>query len=159
MKRFLNLFAIATLALTLGGCLTLDSSGVSVLRGGNSVTASIANPATPVTIFQVKSVYASALDLANGYRDYCYPTSPFKSYKALMADPVTGTICKSRRSIVAKLGVADDQASDKIAKAEAFIRANPTISATSLVREAYAAVVNFQGAINTTAASVAPVQQ
>lgn len=147
------------LALPLGGCLTLDSSGVSVFKGGNSLTAPITNPATPVNIYQVKSVYATALDLANSYRTYCYPTTPFKSYAALMADSVSGPICKSRRSIVAKLGAADDVASDAIAKAETFIKANPTLSAVSVIQSAYAAVVNFQGTINTTAASVAPVQQ
>lgn len=152
MKR---LFLVLTLALGLSGCITLDSSGVSVLRGGSSLTASIANPATPVTIFQVKSVYAAALDLANGYRDYCYA----RPYKALMADPVSAAVCKSRRSIVAKLQVADDNAADAIANADTFIKANPTLSAVTVIRAAYAAVTNFQGAINTTAASVAPVQQ
>jgi hypothetical protein len=156
MKR---LAIVLALTLPLGGCLTFDSSGVSVFKGGNSITAPIANPATPVNIFQVKSVYASALELAGAYRDYCYPTNPFKSYKALMDDPVQGTVCKTRRSIVAKLDVADDQASDAIAKADAFIKANPTLSAASVIRDAYTAVTNFQGAINTTAASVAPVQQ
>lgn len=154
MKRLAALLVLIV-ALPLGGCLTLDSSALSVFKGGTSLTASITNPATPVNIYQVKSVYATALDLANGYRDYCYA----RPYKTLMSDPIAGPVCKSRRSIVAKLGVADDQASNAIAKAEAFIKANPTLSAVSVIQSAYVAVVSFQGAINTTAASVAPVQQ
>jgi hypothetical protein len=59
---------------------------------------------------------------------------------------------------VRKLQAADDQASAAIAKAEDFIRRNPTISAATVVREAYAAVTNFQGVINTSAASVAAAQ-
>jgi hypothetical protein len=154
MKRLLSIFAVIAIALSLGGCLTFDSGGVSVFKGGTSITAPIANPATPVNIYQVKSVYAAALDLANGYRDYCYA----RPFKTLMADPIAGPVCKSRRSIVRKLGVADDQASAAIAKAEDFIARNPTISAVTVVREAWAAVTNFQGVINTSAASVATVQ-
>lgn len=160
MHKALMRFAIAAiLALSLGGCAglggVLDSTGLSVFKGGASITAPITNPATPVNIFQVKSVYATALDLANGYRDYCYA----RPYKALMADPVAGPICKNRRAIITKLQSADDQASNAIAAAEVFIKANPTLSAVTVIRTAYAAVTNFTGVINTTAASVAPVQQ
>ncbi len=160
MKRIL---IVCTLALGLSGCAglggLLDSSGVSIFKGGTSLTASITNPATPVTIYQVKEVYATALDLANGYRDYCYPTNPFKSYAALMADPITGAACKNRRSIVARLQNADDIASSSIAKADGFIKANPTLSAVSVIREAWTAVTNFKGVISTAAASIAPVKQ
>lgn len=153
MKRLAIVFALA-LSLPLGGCLTLDSSGVSVFKGGNSITAPIKNPAQPVNIYQVKLVYGTALDLANEYRDYCYA----RPYATLMADAVAGPVCKRRRFIVTKLGEADDRASAAISKAEDFIARNPTISAATVVREAYAAVVNFQGVINTSAASVAATQ-
>lgn len=156
MKRILVLCAVA---LALAGCVTFDPSGVSIFKGGTSLTASVANPATPVTIYQVRSVYATALDIADGYRDYCYPTSPFKSYKTLMADPVAGPICKHRGSIVTKLGNADDAAAAAIAKADAFIKSNPTLSAETVIRAAWAEVTNFQGVINTSAASVAAVKQ
>lgn len=150
---------IIPLLLVLTGCAgvtnLLDSAGTSILRGGTSLTASISNPATPVTIYQVKSVYATALDIANGYRSYCYA----RPYKVLMADTVAGPVCKSRRTIVTKLQAADDQASAAIAKADTFIRANPTISAVSVIREAWSAVTNFQGVINTSAASAAAVVQ
>ncbi len=159
MKRLLNLFAVAALALALGGCLSFDSRDTSVLRGGTSVTAPIVNPAKPVNIYQVKLLLATAEDAANEYRGYCYPTAPFVSYADIMKDQIKGAICARRRAIVAKLDNADDLAFDAVKKAEAFIAANPKVSAVSLVQSAYAAVVNFQGAINTTAASVAPVQQ
>lgn len=151
MKRLI----VLALALSLGGCITLDPGGVSIFKGGTSITAPIVNPATPVTIYQVKSVYATALDLANGYRSYCYA----RPYATLMADQIAGPICKNRRNIVTKLQAADDQASSAIAKASAFIAANPTLSAVSVIQSAYAAVTNFQGVINTSAASVAAVQQ
>lgn len=149
---------IIPLLLALAGCAgvtnLLDPGGTSILRGGTSLTASITNPATPVTLYQVKSVYATALDIANGYRTYCYA----RPYKVLMADSIAGPACKNRRAIVTKLQAADDRASAAIAKADAFVRANPTISAVSVIREAWAAVTNFQGAINTSAASAAQVQ-
>lgn len=149
---------ILPLLLVLGGCAglgsPLDSTGTSILKGGTSLTASIANPATPVTIYQVKSVYATALDLANSYRDYCYA----RPYAALMTDPIAGPACKKRRAVVTALNSASDKAADAIAKADAFIVANPTISAVSVVREAWIAVTSFQGAINIASASAAPVQ-
>lgn len=152
MKRIAIAFVFA---LGLSGCAALNSAGTSILQGGTSLTASITNPATPVTLYQVKSVYATALDLANGYRTYCYA----KPYATLMADQIAGPICKSRRSIVTKLQSADAKAASAISAADAFIKANPTLSAVSVIQQAYAAVTSFQGAINTTAASVAPVQQ
>lgn len=156
MKRYLAILAVA---LSLGGCANLgglfDSSGASILKGGTSLTATITNPVTPVTIYQVKSVYAAALDIANGYRDYCYA----RPYATLMQDQIAGPVCKSRRSIITKLQAADDRASDAIAKADDFIKRNPTVSAVSVIREAWAAVTNFQGVINTSAASVAAVKQ
>ena len=141
MKRYLAILAVA---LTLGGCANLggllDSGGVSVFKGGTSITATITNPATPVTIYQVKSVYATALDIANGYRDYCYA----RPYATLMQDQIAGPVCESRRSIVRALQTADDRASDAIAKADAFIRANPTISAVSAIGLAQQAVTDFK---------------
>lgn len=150
MKRFL---IACTLALSLGGCF-LDPNGKSVFTGGDSLTASIQNPATPVNIYQVKSVYEKAVDIANSYRDYCYA----RSYKSLMADPIAGVACKSRRPIITKLQDADDKAFAAIQKAEDFIARNPKISAASVVREAWAAVTNFKGVINTAAASAVAVQ-
>lgn len=151
MRRLLILCAVA---LALAGCAALDSTGKSVFQGGTSLTASIQNPATPVTIYQVKSVYATAVDIANSYRDYCYA----RSYKSLMADPIAGPACKNRRSIVVKVQAADDQAAAAIAKADDFIARNPKISAVTVIRDAWAAVTNFKGVINTAAASAAPVQ-
>lgn len=152
MKRLLIICAVA---LSLGGCAALDSGGRSIFAGGTSLTASISNPATPVTIYQVKSVYATALDIANGYRDYCYA----RPYATLMQDQIAGPICKNRRPIITRLQSADNQAASAIARADDFIKRNPTVSAVTVIREAWAAVTNFQGVINTSAASVAAVKQ
>lgn len=155
MKRFLSLFAVIAVSLSLGGCLTLDSSGVSILKGGNSITAPIQNPAQPVNIYQVKMTYDAALDLANEYQDYCYK----RPFKTLMADPIAGPVCKKRRAIVRMLDKASDQAAEAIDKANDFIARNPKVSAVTVIREAWTAVVNFQGTISTAAASAVAVQQ
>ncbi len=135
---------ILPLLLVLAGCAAFDPAGKSVLNGGTSFTAPIVNPATPVTIAQVKESYDGALKVAAAYRDYCYPTHPFKAYKDLMADPIAGPLCKYRRRVVLAINKADDKAFDAIQKAEEFIAANPTVSAVSVVREAWAAVLSFQ---------------
>lgn len=147
MKRFLILFAVA---LSLGGC-----AGTPVGDALRVATSTYANPAGPVNIYQVREGYAAVLEVAVAYREYCYPTKPFKSYKALMDDPIAGPVCKSRRRIVTTIKVADERAFNAISRAEAFIRANPTINAVSVIREAWAAVQDFQSAANRTAVSIA----
>lgn len=153
MKRFLILCAVA---LSLGGCAggLLDPNEKSILKGGQSLVATISNPATPVTIYQVKAVYAAALDIANEYRGYCYA----RPFKTLMADPIAGPACKQRRAIVRALDGASETAANAIEAADDFIRRNPKISAATVVREAWAAVTNFKGVINTAAASAVAVK-
>jgi hypothetical protein len=153
MRKYTIAPIVLVIALSLGGCF-LDPNGKSVFKGGDSLTASITNPVTPVNIYQVKSVYEKVVDIADEYRAYCYA----RSYKSLMADPIAGPVCKSRRSIITKLQDADDKAFEAIGKAEDFIKRNPKISAATVVREAWAAVTNFKGVINTAAASAAAVQ-
>lgn len=157
MKRFRLLLLAPVMLLTVAAS-GPSSCDRSVLEGGSSLTTSIINPAKPINIYQVKLVYEKAVDAVNEYRDLCYPTAPFKAYETLMKDEIIGPICKRRRSIVAKAQDADDIAFAAIAKAEDFIKRNPTVSAVTVIREAWAAVTNFQGVINTSAASVAAVK-
>jgi hypothetical protein len=72
MKRFL---IAAALALSIGAC------------------ATIPNPISGVTLYQVKNVYAIGLQLVVDYRNYCWA----RPYTVLMADPVAAPICKNRR--------------------------------------------------------------
>lgn len=149
LKRLLPILAICALAI-LPGC-----AGTPVGDAIRVATSTYTNPVGPVNIYQVKEGYAAVLQVAVAYRDYCYPTNPFKSYKALMADPIAGPVCKNRRSIVRQIQSADEKAFAAITKAEAFIRANPTISALSVVTEAWAAVKDFQSAASRTAVTIA----
>jgi hypothetical protein len=74
MKRLLILCAVA---LTLGGC----GNAPDIIR---AATSTIANPVKEVNIVQVKNGYDAVLEIAVGYRDYCWS----KSFAALMADPI-----------------------------------------------------------------------
>jgi hypothetical protein len=143
MKRFLILCAFA---ITLGGC-----AGTPVGDALRVATSTVTNPVKEVNIYQVKSGYAAVLEVAASYRDYCWS----KSFAALMADPIAKPICEHRRSVMRAVDKADDRAFDAITRAETFIRNNPTISAVSVVREAWAAVQDFQSAASNTAATIA----
>lgn len=143
MKRFAIVFA---LALTLGGC-----AGTPVGDAIRVATSTIANPVQEVNIYQVKTGYAAVLEVAASYRDYCWS----KPFAALMADPIAKPICEHRRSIMRAIDKADDHAFDAITRAETFIRNNPTINAVSVVREAWAAVQDFQSAASGTAVAIA----
>lgn len=144
-------FAILAVVLSLGGCAALDPAGKSIFAGGTSLTASITSPIGPVDIYRVKTVYASALEIAVGYREYCWS----KPYAVLMADPIAKPVCQSRRRNVRAMQAADIRADAAISTAENFIRNNPTVSAASAVSAAWAAVTDFQGAVNRTAVAIA----
>jgi len=142
MKRLL---LALTLSLSLAGCAGLAEKVLNLPAG--VLATSISNPVAPVNIYQAKTVYAATLELANGYRDYCYS----KPFAALMADPVSKPVCKSRRAIVRAMGVADDKAAAAIQTADNFVINNPTLDATSAIRAAIAAVAEFQNIATITA--------
>lgn len=147
MKRYLAILAVA---LTLGGCASLGSIGEKALNlPAGVLTTTVRNPVAPVNIYQAKVVYASTLEIANGYREYCWS----KPYAALMADPV-GRVCQKRRAIVRAMQAADSRAYAAIRTADAFVRSNPTLDATSAIRAAIAAVSDFQSVAAATAQSV-----
>ena len=143
--------ALALVAsIALGGC-----AGTPFGEALKVATSTYTNPVQPVNIYQVKQGYDAVLKIAVAYREFCYPTKPFRSYKSLMLDPIGGPVCKNRRSIVTAIDDADDKAFDAIKRAETFIRNNPTISALSVISEAWAAVQDFHKAASTTAVSIA----
>lgn len=151
MKRFLILCAVA---LSLGGCASLDPLKQIAEKALNIpagvLTTTVANPVAPVNIYQAKVVYASTLEIANGYREFCYS----KPYAALMNEPVAGPVCKSRRAIVRALQKADDKAYAAIRTADSFVKNNPTLDASSAIRAAIAAVSDFQSVAATAAQSI-----
>lgn len=135
MKRII---AITLLGLSLAGCAGLAEKVLNLPAG--VLATSISNPIAPVNIYQAKTVYAATLELANSYRDYCYS----KPFAALMANPVSKPVCKSRRAIVRAMGAADDKAIAAIKTADNFVTNNPTLDATKAIRAAIAAVTDFQ---------------
>jgi len=105
--------------------------------------ASVPNPLTDVTIFQLKNGYAIGLELAKGYDKYCHA----KPYKQLMLDPVAKPICQNRRTVQRNINTYGPKAGSLVRKAEAFVDANPTVSAASLISPAWDAVIAFQNVI------------
>jgi hypothetical protein len=142
MKRII---LALTLTLALGGCAGLAEKVLNLPAG--VLATSVSNPVAPVNIYQAKTVYAATLELANGYRDYCYS----KPFAALMSDPVSKPVCKSRRAIIRAMQAADDKAAAAIETANNFVLNNPTLDATSVIRAALAAVTEFQNIATTTA--------
>lgn len=140
MKRLL-LIPLLLSGLLLGGCLQTVSD---VTR---AITTTITNPIGGTNIYQAKLVYASALEIAVKYRDYCWS----KPYATLMADPVAKPICQNRRPNVRAMQAARWKASAAIRTAENFVRDNPTLNATAAISAAWKAVTDFQ---NLTAAVV-----
>jgi hypothetical protein len=132
-KRLL-LIPLLLAGLALGGCLQTFGE---VTR---AVTTTIANPVGGKNIYQAKLVYASALEIAVKYREYCYS----RPYASLMADPVAKPICQNRRPNVRALQSARWKASAAIRTADNFVRNNPTLNATSAIGAAWAAVTDFQ---------------
>jgi hypothetical protein len=133
MKKLLILPLLFALALPLGSCAT------------NPITAggTIVNPITGVTIYQVKLVYATGLQLVVDYRKYCWA----RPYATLMADPVATPICQNRRAIVRKAQSAKAVASKAVRAADTFVKNNPTLNAGTLLSAAWDAVNVFQSSV------------
>lgn len=140
-----KIFIVFAVALSLAGC-----AGTPFGDALKVATSTYTNPVGPVNIYQVKQGYAAVLEVANGYREFCYA----QPYAVLMKDPIAGPVCKSRRSVIRAIQSADTKAFNAITRAAAFIRANPTINAASVIREAWAAVQDFQSAASKTAVSI-----
>lgn len=107
------------------------------------IGATITNPVTSIDIYRARNVYGATIELAVKWRRYCFA----RPYKSLMADPVAKPICTNRRERLRNIQVADDKAFDALTKAEVFVRNNPTLSVSTVVNEAWAAVSLFQGLI------------
>lgn len=141
MKRFL---IISLVALSLAGCITLDPVGKSILQGGNSITAPVLVPqAVTKSPYQARLSLNIGVKAANRWSKYCWALP----YEKIVADPLAGPICQDRRPVRRALVDAADKADKAIKKASDFIRANPTVSAVSLVNDAWAAVDDYRSKI------------
>ena len=129
-------------AVALSGCFEANKS---VLNGGSSLTATVTNPLSPMTIYQVKNAYAAADQIVVSYRSYCWA----RPYAVLMADPVAKPVCTDRRARVRLAQSAKAKASAAIGAADKFVRNNPMLSATTLVNAAWVAVSDFRAAVPT----------
>lgn len=129
MKRLI----ILALALALGACTTLPNGKTIFLP-----TASIANPVTLTSLYDIKASYAIAQAGADAYIQR-YRDGHRCTKTAL--ESVTN-LC-SRRSIVLKLQNADRVAQIAIGRADTFIRDNPTIDASAVIAAAQSAVSAF----------------
>lgn len=128
-----RIIAIVAVTLTLGACATLPDGRQVFLP-----TASIANPATPQSLYDIKATYGiaqvAALTYIDRYRagNRCTRTRPES----------LNNLC-SRRSVVERLQRADDVAISALDKATAFVTNNPTLDASDAIAAARAAVTIF----------------
>lgn len=138
MKRFLMIPALL-LALAVSAC----GPGSKVGDLISAATTTIVNPVDAVDIYRAKNVYAASLALAVEWRTYCWS----KPYAVLMAAPVDKALCQNRRSRVRTIQLSQAKASSALIDAQTFVRDNPTLSATSVITAAWAAVTNFKNAV------------
>jgi len=130
MKKIL---IVLGLSLSLSGCVN-GPNGTKIFLP----IASVANPVTPMSLYDLKATYAIAQAGADTYvqryRD------GFRCTK-IRLESVTN-IC-SRRSIVVKMQDADRKAGIALGRVEIFVRDNPTIDASAILAAAQSAVTAF----------------
>lgn len=130
MKRII---LALTLSLSLAGCVN-GPNGTKIFLP----TASVANPVTPMSLYDLKASYAIAQAGADTYvqryRD------GFRCTKTRLE---SGTNLCSRRSIVVKMQDADRKAGIALGRVDIFIRDNPTIDASAVLSAAQSAVTAF----------------
>lgn len=116
---------------------------VSCVNGPNGTkiflpTASVANPVTSTSLYDLKATYAIAQAGADTYiqryRD---------GFRCTTARLESVTNLCSRRSIVIKMQVAESKASIALGQVDAFVRDNPTLDASSVISAAQRAVTTF----------------
>jgi hypothetical protein len=123
-------------SIALGGCVT-----DSVLVGGTSLTATVANPVGRKEMAAVESGYRVAVVAAVNYRRYCYPNN------VAVQPPPAG--CSNRRAVVLALQDADRKARAAIVPLREFQRDNESVSAVSALLAARRALGEFQTALAT----------
>lgn len=142
MKFVRSLLTVACLAVLAAGCTT----GGNIFQGG-----SVVNPVTSVDMYRVKNVYAATLELVVKWREYCGipagAAASTRSYASLMADPIAKPVCQNRRATLRRIQSAQSKAGQAISYADGWVRANPTVSAASVIGPAWEAVTLFQQSV------------
>jgi hypothetical protein len=119
MKRII---LALTLSLSLAGCLP----------------PAIPNPVSPTSLYDVEATYAIAQagvdTYIQRYRD---------GFRCTKIKPESVTNICSRRSVVVKMQNADRVAGIALGRAEAFVRDNPMLDATSVISLAQQAVTGL----------------
>jgi hypothetical protein len=128
-----KLLLAVTLSLYVAGCATLPNGQKVFLP-----TASVANPVTPMSLYDIKATYAIAQAGADAYIQR-YRDGHRCTKTAL--ESVTN-LC-SRRSIVLKMQMADSKAQVALGQVDTFIMNNPTLDASSAIAAAQLAVNAF----------------
>lgn len=128
-----KILIVLALSLSIAGCATLPN-GTKVFLP----TASIANPATPESLYDIKATYGIAQVASITYIDrYRSGNRCTKTRTESLTN-----LC-SRRSVVLRLQRADAVAIDALAEATAFVTNNPTLDASDAIAAARKAVTIF----------------
>lgn len=133
-----KILPVLLLSLVLTGC-----AGTKVGDFISAVTTTVVNPVSATNIYQVKNAEAAVLELSVAWRRNCWS----KPYVELMKEAVNKALCQNRRPTLRKIQDAKAYASLAIMEAEAFVRNNPTINATTAIQAAWNAISAYRNAI------------
>jgi hypothetical protein len=142
LKYLRSLTGIVLATLLVAGCTTVDLG---------KVFTGTTNPVTSVDMYRVKNVYGATLELVIKWREYCGipagATKSTRSYASLMTDPIAKPVCQNRRATLRVIQSSQAKAGSAITYADNWVRANPTVSAASVIGPAWDAVTLFQQAV------------
>lgn len=110
MRFITGLIVIASIVI--GGC-ALDPGGRSIFSGGDSITATVANPVTPTMLYDVENGLTVAVSGMLAYKRLC----------------IAKTIDRSCRSIVMTLQGYTRQAKPILLSLRQFVRQNDQVNA------------------------------
>lgn len=138
MKRIRLAAALVASSILLGGC-----AGTPLGDAISVANAQVANPISATNVYQVKTGYAATLEVAAGWRGYCFGMR----YRAILADPIAKPLCSSRRAVQRKINTYGPMASRAISDAEIFVMQHPTLDASAVISVAMQAVAKFRAII------------
>ncbi len=128
-----KLLLAAMVALSLGGCATIDQ----LVNSAQIVTKSYTNPVTTSDLYKVESGVSIAFTALNAYKDSC-------------AKGLVDTNCKAN---VAAVQVYTRQLPPLLVQLRGFVKNNDQINAITVYNQVVALVTNFKTAAANAAAS------
>lgn len=131
IRRFL---ALSVVGLLLAGCAALGGDR-SILQGGTSITAPVANPVSRESMLQIETAYYVAVRLAVAYRRLPLCRS---------GETASLTRLCAQRNVILALQSANLKARFALTQMRTFVRNHPTINAIEFVQLARQAVAEFQ---------------